>query len=232
MEIVLHPLPLAGGTRMIIDDLITDRTQADADRIAELKAKGWRSMTEDERLEWMGAIVPLRDTYGDYVYDINGDTLYCLVPDGVVRGGYNCTDLNRVESAVSYLADALNGLTQAMRDYAAQYGVAWESSWLPDYAPGDLTTKTNWAMADEPTPEDLDRYIQNIFALNTVSEDASDVPKSLQTGLSVSGANAIERLLIAIDGAVKRITAETEDIVQKVQAAYIYSGEIYSGEMI
>lgn len=65
---------------MITDRLITDRTQADVDRVYELKAK-WLNgtITNSEKEEWLA----------------------CL------KGAYNYTDLNRVGAAVKYLADAL-----------------------------------------------------------------------------------------------------------------------------
>ena len=66
---------------MITDNLITDRTQADVDRVAELKAK-WLAgtITAEERTEWLAGL----------------------------RGAYNYTDLNRIGETVKYLADALN----------------------------------------------------------------------------------------------------------------------------
>lgn len=66
---------------MITDNLITDRTQADVDRVAELKAK-WLAgtITAEERTEWLAGL----------------------------KGAYNYTDLNRIGNTVKYLADALN----------------------------------------------------------------------------------------------------------------------------
>ena len=60
----------------IIDTLITDRTQADADRVLELSAKGWAGMSAEERAEWSAGL----------------------------KGAYNASDLNRVQDAMEYLA--------------------------------------------------------------------------------------------------------------------------------
>lgn len=60
----------------IIDTLITDRTQADVERWAYLRDKGWANMSEDERAEW----------------------------DSDMKGSYNASDLNRVGEAMNYLA--------------------------------------------------------------------------------------------------------------------------------
>lgn len=58
---------------------VTDRTQADVDRVKALNAKGWEAMTEAERTEWLAGL----------------------------KGAYNVSDLNRVEHNVAYLAELL-----------------------------------------------------------------------------------------------------------------------------
>ena len=60
---------------------ITDRTQADVNRVRALNAKGWENMTEAERTEWLGGL----------------------------KGAYNVSDLNRVGHNVAYLAELLGG---------------------------------------------------------------------------------------------------------------------------
>lgn len=58
-------------------DFITNRTQEDVNRCAELLKKGYPNFTEEERAEWIGT---------------------------AARGAYNYTDFNRVESAVAEAA--------------------------------------------------------------------------------------------------------------------------------
>lgn len=72
----------------IIDTLITDRTQADVDRVKELKQK-WLdgTITDDEKTEWLSA---------------------------TMKGAYNYTDMNRVGEAVDYLANRLEGAGHVM----------------------------------------------------------------------------------------------------------------------
>lgn len=65
----------------IIDTLITDRTQADADRAESLAAKGWQSMAAEEQAEYSQPM----------------------------KGAYNAADLNRVNGAMSYLAGRFRG---------------------------------------------------------------------------------------------------------------------------
>lgn len=66
---------------MITDNLITDRTQADVDRVEELKGK-WLSgtITDAEKTEWLAGM----------------------------KGAYNYTDLNRIGSTVKYIANYIN----------------------------------------------------------------------------------------------------------------------------
>ena len=66
----------------IIGTLITDRTQADAERVKELAAKDFAGMTADERAEWLAGM----------------------------KGAYNAADLNRVGAALNYLAGRLGSI--------------------------------------------------------------------------------------------------------------------------
>lgn len=62
-------------------NLITDRTQADVDRVRHLAQKGFGNMTADEKTEWLNGL----------------------------KGAYNASDLNRVGAAVAYVAGRLTG---------------------------------------------------------------------------------------------------------------------------
>lgn len=63
----------------MLDNLITDRTQADFERWRTLRDKGYEAMTEEERAEFAGDM----------------------------KGAYNASDLNRVGVALNYLKDRL-----------------------------------------------------------------------------------------------------------------------------
>lgn len=65
---------------MILDTLITDRTQADVNRASALNAKGYDNMTAAEKAEW----------------------------DSNLKGSYNASDLNRVGEACDYVANRLH----------------------------------------------------------------------------------------------------------------------------
>ena len=64
---------------MSLENLITDRTAQDVDRVKILAAKAWQDMTAEERAEWLSPM----------------------------RGAYNYTDMNRVGEAVAYVAGRL-----------------------------------------------------------------------------------------------------------------------------
>ena len=138
-------------------NLIYDRTAADAARWETLRDKGYVTMTAAEKVEWNAGM----------------------------KGAYNTTDLNRVETAVLALASALN---------AAGYAV-------------DVATKTDWAWEDIPSPEDLTRYLANVEAIRealTVLETTPQTPESMAK-LKWDKANDIEKILADVDDAITRM---------------------------
>lgn len=106
-----------------------------------------------------------------------GSRVYPYVPYGAlgatdaIRGAYNYTDFNRVESAVSYLSS---------------------------FAGLNLTTKTNWTANDIMSIYDFEnRYISNVNAVCS----ALGVPgvKTTFAGFDYNAANAIEKALLAAE---------------------------------
>ena len=189
----------------IIDTLITDRTQPDEERVEELAAKGYYAMSDAEKAEW----------------------------DGEMKGAYDASDLNRVESAVAYLAQLLVLLPIELKEYAASKGVAFDAFFdVPyDAAAYVLTTKTDWDELDSPTPEQMARYIENVNALRSALDYAtSDLPGSMDN-LTIGGANAIEKALKGLDVAISAFDAKTKVNLDNTASVWIYSGEIYASEV-
>lgn len=153
-------------------NLITDRTQTDVERHAELKAKGWQGMTAAEKLEW--------ETH--------------------LKGAYNFTDLNRVESAVEYVARRLT---------EAGYVV------VP-------VVKKNWTATDKPTIEDFKRYMKNIADIRSALTTFQTTPEapSTEKKLTYQMANAMEQILIDVDDLITRM------ISAYFYSGDLYSGEI------
>lgn len=72
---------------------VYDRTYQDVERWRELRDKGWDNMTEVERQEWLGEIVPT---------------------PAASKGMYTHNDLNRVEKAVDDIAFYLRDMGYAV----------------------------------------------------------------------------------------------------------------------
>ena len=128
-------------------ELITDRTQADVNRVKELAAKGKAgTWTTAERAEWLAGM----------------------------KGAYNYTDWNRVESAVAELASML--------------GVS-------------LNTVTTWSATDIPTEADATRYLANVRRLKTVCQGLTGTPNAPESmrRFTYVEANAIEKILTDIE---------------------------------
>lgn len=152
--------------------LITDRTQADVDRAAALAQKGYASMTDDEKTEW----------------------------DAGLKGKYNATDLNRVGSAVNYVAGRLN--TQG-------YSVT-------------VAPKIDWTDTDSPTPAQLTTYLADVSTIRAalaVYANTPETPADMEK-LTYAEANDIERILLDVDALITNMMAAW------YYAGEIYSGEV------
>lgn len=131
----------------IIDTLITDRTQADAERVKALAAKGFAAMSAGERAEWLAGM----------------------------KGAYNAADLNRVGTALNYLAGRLGPICGR--------SIPW-------------TAKTDWAVTDIPTASQAEAYRQQIQDIRDALAYPAGTPDAPQLArLTYTGANEIERIL-------------------------------------
>ena len=153
-------------------NLITDRTQADVDRYAELKMKYLSGMTAEEKAEWKTTL----------------------------KGAYNYTDLNRVESAVEYVADKLT---------EAGYVVA-------------PVVKKNWKQTDKPTLDDFKRYMKNISDIRAALATFETTPEAPTIGkkLNFQMANAMEQILTDVDDLISKM------ISAYFYPGDLYSGEV------
>ena len=134
-------------TKTIIVTLVTDRTQADVERVRELAAKGFAAMTAAERAEWLTGM----------------------------KGAYNASDMNRVGTALNYLAARLSSICGK--------SIAW-------------TAKTDWAVTDSITASQAEAYrkqVQSIRDALAYPAGTPDVPQLAR--LTYIGANDIERIL-------------------------------------
>ena len=129
----------------IIDTLVTDRTQADVERVKALATKGFAAMTADEQAEWLAGM----------------------------KGAYNASDLNRVGTALNYLAARLSSIC----------GIAW-------------TAKTDWAVTDIITASQAEAYRKQVQSIRDALAYPAETPDAPQLGrLTYTDANNIERIL-------------------------------------
>lgn len=138
-------------------NLITDRAAADVSRWKELHDKGWEAMTAEEQSEWVGGM----------------------------KGSYNYTDMNRVESAVKEL----------------------EARFLEKGTKLALTTKTNWTRTGWPTKADMNRYFRNVAAIRAAVRVDLNTPAAPTTAtlFDYKKANDIEKILLAVDNWLDRV---------------------------
>lgn len=142
----------------IIDTLVTDRTQADVECVKALAAKGFSAMTADERAEWLAGM----------------------------KGAYNASDMNRVGTALNYLAGRLGPICGKI--------ITW-------------TAKTDWAVTDIITASQAAEYrrqIQNIRDALAYPAGTPDAPQLAR--LTYTGANDIERILALCEELIDNIT--------------------------
>lgn len=153
-------------------NLITDRTQADVDRVKALAKKGWASMTDVEKAEWNAGL----------------------------KGAYNATDLNRVGSAINYVAGRLNGCGLALA----------------------VSPKIDWMARDIPTPTQMTAYLADVGKIRAalaVYSTTPEVPADMEK-LTYIEANNIEQILLDVDALITNMAAAY------YYAGELYSGEV------
>ena len=145
-------------TKTIIDSLITDRTAADVARVHELAAKGFAAMTAAEQAEWLAGL----------------------------KGGYNAADLNRVGTALNYLAGRLGTI--------CGISITWSA-------------KTDWAVTDIITASQAAEYRRQIQDIRDALTYPAGTPDAPEMGrLTYTGANDIERILALCEELIDNIT--------------------------
>lgn len=99
----------------------------------------------------------------------------------------------------------------------------WTSDFTPPTAPyGDASNALDpytWYESDIPTPAQTTQYLLNVSNLCAVFIENPQLPSDM-SNLTFTGANQIEKALLAVNSFVSRI-----------YASWFYSGEIYSGEV-
>lgn len=184
-------------------ELITNRTASDVGMAKSLLDKGWYNMTETEREEFISGMI----------------------------GAYNHTDLNRVESAVQFVNDYLNSMQGGLDTYREAQLVASDPFWLVPFAyPVTFETKTDWAVSDLPSVSDLERYLRNVSELTERIPIVKNLPSTMDR-LTIEGANEIERAILVEYDAGQNYEAGTKRLIDNTVKSFVYSGEIFGGEL-
>lgn len=149
------------GAEVYMIRLVTDRTQADADQVLALCARGYARWTEEERAWWASA--------------------RCL------RSSYDSRDLNRVGSAVEWLAGELR-----RRGYLAE-----------------VRPEAGWTARDAPTRSRMEAYLSGVETVRAAQGlEMPEIPGTM-AGLTIDGANRIERALVKVDAVFPKYAAWT-----------------------
>lgn len=116
--------------------------------------------------------------------------------NATVKGTYSDVDMNRVQDAVAFLRDTLTG-----------YG----------YAVPTLFAMPDWIEKSIPSVEQFAEYLANVRTIRDVLKVSHAVPDGM-TKLTYSGANDIEKALLAVG-----------DAIHRMELAFIPCGEAICG---
>lgn len=188
----------------VIDTLVTDRTLEDVQRVQLLTTK--KVLSSTEQVEWYAGM----------------------------KGAYNYSDLNRVESAVQYIASALQEADVNLRAYATNLQVEWQSAFEVPYDPTayDLNIKTDWVYDDSNlNTSEMTRYLSNAtYIIGAIQAEYPQLPQSMHS-LNYTGANNIERALIVLYNALLEEYERLHQLIYNTSQAWYYTGDVYAGEV-
>lgn len=154
-----------------------------------------------------------------------------LVTDRGPGAYYTAVDLNRVETAVRYLADQLNAVPAELSAHAADLGVAWSALFDAPYGEIDVEAKNDWTILDLPSRILMERYLSNVETVKSAVEAAyPELPPSMDK-LTYSGANNIERALLLLYDALQAEIGRLTTLIDNTAASWYYTGDLYAGEI-
>ena len=101
--------------------------------------------------------------------------------------------------------------------------VAYVANRLNEFGYGtEIRLVATWTVEDKPNKEDFDRYLWNIAQVRsaiTVFKSTPVTPDSMVV-FDVTKANALEQILVDVD-----------QILDNIQAAWFFLGDLYTGEI-
>ena len=189
---------------MLSVNLIFDRSSADIFEAEDLMRRPWWKFSEEEKLKFLQGL----------------------------RGCYDYTDLNRVETAVSEISSRMVELPDELDAAAAEAGVAWDKFALPyDPNKASLLTKTYWDGAELFDEDERERYLSNIKYIRDSLTPELPMPSDFDT-FDWQAANNLEKILFEADAALTAFENKIlSEIEEEATGFSIKSGEPYSGEV-
>lgn len=177
------------------DTFLTD-TGAEPYSVHNYTLVAYNASGDSEAVQLLTSVVP-----DNYALDLVTDRTMADVMNNTPKGSYRAADLNRVGTAMVYIADRLR---------AAGYVVT-------------VDPKLDWTDEDWVDPEAAAHYLADVAELKRQFELRSTTPAlpSDLEAFSYGEANNIERILEDIDQLLSNILA----------GQMWYSGDLYSGEV-
>jgi hypothetical protein len=187
-------------------EMVVDRSISDVEIAKSLIKKGLNGMTEEEKNQFLTGL----------------------------KGAYNYTDFNRLESAVEYLTQRIIDIPEEIEYLKEILGVSSDDIFDVAYNKDDyneIETKTDWKISDILTKNDRQRYLQNIILiLNSLDLLPNNFPQSLEN-LTHSSANVIETSLENLNSSLIDLKKTKENLIINTSKAWYYSGDLYGGEI-
>ena len=118
-------------------EMITDRSASDVLLAKNLIKKGFQNMTEDEKNSFLSGL----------------------------KGAYNYSDVNRVETAIKYFVDTMLQIYEQNIQLAKELGVSWAEIYDVPYNPEDyknIVIKNDWQINDLFTKTDRADFLNKI----------------------------------------------------------------------
>ena len=211
-------------------EMITDRSASDVLLAKNLIKKGFQNMTEAEKNSFLSGL----------------------------KGAYNYSDVNRVETAIKYFVDTMLQIYEQDIQLAKELGVSWSSIYDVPYNPEDyknIVHKNDWNTNDIFSEADRTDFLNKIvYVLSAIIDIPLDINYLTDTnGLVLQDrdgnnlefgefptsfdkfdykkANIIEKSLEDFNVALMDLKINKENLIIGTAKAWYYSGDLYGGEI-
>lgn len=153
--------------------------------------------------------------------------------DRTAADTYEAADLNRVGAMCAAIAAAAEAEIAALAAMRTQYGTADSGYTLPDFTVPTVTAKTDFALTDTYTVEQMQKYLSNVqnIVAHFPPAEFQALPENMRYLISAL-ANAIEWDLKQCAANLKSRADQTETNIKNTAAAFAYSGEIFAGGIL